>query len=199
MNTLRIRIFVDFWNLQLTLRDLRGRNYKLDWAKLSPCLVTEAETLLGTPLQFEGTHVYLSYNPNAPGDRSLLKWSTDVLDRFPGVRVICKERKAKKPPFCPTCHQTVADCPHCGNPIARTVEKGIDTAMVTDMISLAWEDAWDVAVLVSSDHDFIPAIEFLTNKGQRVINAHFPPIGIHLARTCWASIDFQPLLNNLSR
>ncbi len=33
----------------------------------------------------------------------------------------------------------------------RTVEKGIDTAIVTDMISLAWANAWDVAVLVSSD------------------------------------------------
>jgi len=37
-----------------------------------------------------------------------------------------------------------------------TGEKGIDTAIATDMISLAWEDAWDVAILISSDKDFIP-------------------------------------------
>jgi len=29
------------------------------------------------------------------------------------------------------------------------------TAIATDMISLAWEDAWDVAILISSDKDFI--------------------------------------------
>jgi len=80
-----------------------------------------------------------------------------------------------------------------------TVEKGIDTAIATDMISLAWEDAWDIAILVSSDRDFIPVVEFLIAKGRRVINAYFPPKGIHLARTCWSSIDLRPLLPDLAR
>jgi uncharacterized LabA/DUF88 family protein len=70
---------------------------------------------------------------------------------------------------------------------------------VTDMISLAWERAWEVAILVSSDRDHIPAVEFLTNKGLRVINAHFPPAGMQLARKCWASIDLSPHLAALSR
>ncbi|MBU0703367.1 MAG: NYN domain-containing protein [Chloroflexi bacterium] len=83
--------------------------------------------------------------------------------------------------------------------IIRTVEKGIDTAIVTDMISLAWANAWDVAVLVSSDRDYIPLVEFLTTKGLKVINAYFPPHGAHLARTCWANIDFRPHLPALAR
>ena len=78
-----------------------------------------------------------------------------------------------------------------------TVEKGIDTAITTDMIRLAWEDAWDVAILVSSDHDFIPVVEFLSSKGKRVINVYLPPKGINLARTCWASIDLKPILPRL--
>ena len=80
-----------------------------------------------------------------------------------------------------------------------TVEKGIDTSIVTDMISMAWAKSWDVAILVSSDHDFIPVVEFLNTKGLRIINAHFPPKGMHLARTCWASIDLSPLLTGLKR
>ena len=80
-----------------------------------------------------------------------------------------------------------------------TVEKGIDTAIVTDMISLAWENAWDIAILVSSDRDLIPPVEFLTTRGRKVINAYFPPTGAHLARTCWASINLQPLLKELKR
>jgi uncharacterized LabA/DUF88 family protein len=34
-------------------------------------------------------------------------------------------------------------------------EKGVDTRIVTDMMSLAWNGAYDVAVLVSADRDFI--------------------------------------------
>jgi uncharacterized LabA/DUF88 family protein len=198
MSHLRTRIFVDFWNLQLHLNEHRP-DYRLDWKKLSPLLITEAGAILGVPLQFEETNVYLSYDPNTEKDRNLHRWSFNVLDRFPGIRVIVKERKAKRAPACPSCHQLVDICPHCGGRMIGTIEKGIDTAIVTDMISLAWADAWEVAILVSSDRDFIPAVEFLANKGRRVINAHFPPKGMHLARTCWASIDLRPHLDNLAR
>jgi uncharacterized LabA/DUF88 family protein len=122
-----------------------------------------------------------------------------VIDRFPGIRVIAKERKAKSAPFCPHCHKSIDTCPYCGNQMIGTIEKGIDTAIVTDIISLAWEKAWEVAILVSSDRDFIPLVELLADKGLRVINAYFPPKGAHLARTCWANIDFRPHLSNLSR
>ncbi|WP_419936862.1 NYN domain-containing protein [Candidatus Palauibacter sp.] len=36
-----------------------------------------------------------------------------------------------------------------------TEEKGVDVRMATDMISLAWVDNYDIAVLVSSDRDFV--------------------------------------------
>ena len=83
--------------------------------------------------------------------------------------------------------------------MARTIEKGIDTAIVTDMISLAWEKVWEVAILVTSDRDYIPAVEFLTNKGLRIINAHFAPLGADLARACWASFHINPHLEDLRR
>jgi uncharacterized LabA/DUF88 family protein len=196
---LRARIFVDFWNLTLSCRDRAGRDYRLDWLALSPCLIAEAQSLLGIPLRHDGTNVYLSYDPKAATDKNLHRWATTVLDRFPGIRVMVRDRKAKNPPDCPVCHQTILSCPHCGAHMAGTIEKGIDTAIVTDMISLAWEGAWDVAILVSSDRDFIPAVEFLTVKGRRVINAHFPPLGMDLARACWASIDLVPHMASLAR
>lgn len=199
MADLCARIFIDSWNLQLTINERTEPDYRLDWKALSPCLIAAAEAVLGEPLKFEGTNVYLSYAPGTPTGRSLRHWATTVLDRFPGVRVIVKERKAKSPPVCPSCHQPVENCPHCGEQMIGTVEKGIDTAIVTDIISLAWEGAWDVAILVTSDRDFIPGVEFLTTKGRRVINAHSPPQGAHLARTCWASIDLGQHPANLAR
>ena len=81
----------------------------------------------------------------------------------------------------------------------RTVEKGVDTAIVTDIFKLVWEDALQVVVLVSSDRDYIPAVQMLDDKGFRTINAHFPPDGMQLARTCWASIDLRTALPVLER
>ena len=57
------------------------------------------------------------------------------------------------------------------------------------MVSLAWEDAFDIGVLVSSDADFVPVAEFLDHKGKRIIQAGFPPQGKELATKCWASFD----------
>ena len=151
MPPLRTRIFIDFWNLQLSIYEHAGRDYRLDWKKLSPFLVDEAKTLLGTTLQFEGTNVYLSYNPSTPQGKRLHHWSVNVIDRFPGIRVIAKERKAKSAPSCPHCYKSIDTCPYCGNQMTGTIEKGIDTAIVTDMISLAWEKAWEVAILVSTE------------------------------------------------
>lgn len=37
-----------------------------------------------------------------------------------------------------------------------TQEKGVDVRIATDMITLAGADDYDVAVLVSSDADFVP-------------------------------------------
>jgi hypothetical protein len=53
--------------------------------------------------------------------------------------------------------------------------KGIDTAIASDMVSLAWEDAYDIGVLVGADADLVPVAEFLDKKGKQIIQAGFPP------------------------
>jgi uncharacterized LabA/DUF88 family protein len=100
---------------------------------------------------------------------------------------------------CQSCHQPITLCPNCGEVATGTIEKGVDTAIVTDLLSLAWEGAWHVAILISSDRDFIPAIQMLAVKGFRVINAGFPPHGMDLARSCWATIDLRVFLAELGR
>lgn len=45
------------------------------------------------------------------------------------------------------------------------------------------------AVLLSSDKDFIPLVEFLETRGIKVLHAAFPPKGAHLSRACWDTID----------
>jgi uncharacterized LabA/DUF88 family protein len=195
---MKARIFVDFWNFQLTLNEV-SPGFRLDWVKLSPWLVNAASNLIGQNLSFEETTVYISYDPHSENDRRLHHWARNVLDRFPGIQVVVLERKPKRPPVCPCCHTPIVVCPHCRGPITAMVEKGVDTSIVTDLLNLAWESAWDVAILISSDRDFIPAVTQLQTKGFRVINAHFPPKGMDLARTCWASLDLRTALSDLAR
>lgn len=199
----RVRIFVDFWNFQIRLTEWDSV-FKLDWKKLGPWLAQQAgaEFLAAGQLgraTYEGLHVYISYDPRKSTDEGLRRWASNTLDRFPGVQVCLKERRRKDPPKCPMCHVLVDICPHCGKSMKGTVEKGIDTAIVTDMIRLAWEESWDIAVLVSADRDFVPAVEFLGQKGRKVINAAFPPKGMELSKKCWATFDVTKGIRAIAR
>lgn len=199
----RVRVFVDFWNFQLSMNRAMNEKFPLDWGRLGPVIAAEVAPLIvgsaASTTQYEGLHVYMSYNPSSAGDRGLRNWASNVIDRLPGVQVVMKPRKVKGPPKCPDCHAPVTSCPACGNGMTGTVEKGVDTAIVTDMIRLAWEDAYDIAVLLSSDADFVPAVEFLDAKGRRVVHGAFPPKGAALSKTCWASIDLKTILPGLRR
>ncbi len=196
---MKLRIFVDFWNFQLSFNKFAPQNSKPDWKKLFPWLITATSTCLAQPLSFEGATVYLSYDPRSEKDKSLRNWANNFLDRLPGIQVTALERKPKSSPICPTCHKPIDICPHCKTPIDAMIEKGVDTSIVTDLLSLAWEGSWEVAVLLSADRDFIPSVERLQDKGFKVINAHFPPLGMDLARSCWASLDLKTALPDITR
>ncbi len=50
-------------------------------------------------------------------------------------------------------------------------EKGVDVKLATDMFVLA--DAYETALIVSGDSDYVPAIQALKDKGKTVVNAVF--------------------------
>jgi uncharacterized LabA/DUF88 family protein len=195
----RVRVFVDYWNFQLSLNEREASSRKLDdyrfeigWQALGPWLAGKACAAVAiTSHSFDGLNIYTSHDPKTPGGLKFHKWATGWLNRQPGVNVSCQERKPKSFPRCPTCHREIQYCPHsdCGKKIVSTIEKGVDTLIATDMIRLAWEDAYDLAVLATSDRDLIPAVEFLSLKGRKVVQAGFPPQGLDLASKCWASFD----------
>lgn len=144
--------------------------------------------------EYQGLNFYGSHDPAREADRRLHRWATTVVDTFPGVSVSIVPRQRKRsPPVCPTCHSAVAQCPACGADMRGTEEKGVDVRMATDMISLAWADNYDIAVLVSSDRDFVPVAEFLETRGIKVIHGAFPPRGAQLTARCWGSVNVARL------
>ena len=53
-------------------------------------------------------------------------------------------------------------------------EKGVDVKIATDMVSLAYRDLFDAAILVSGDGDLAPAVQEIRRIGRIVENA-IPP------------------------
>jgi len=201
---MRTRIFLDFWNFQLNWNKRFGTLGKVDWPKVSHVLIRESQRVISsagitTAVLYEETRVYASYNPEEAKDRKLKGWLKSWLNRQPGYVVFVRERKARqKPVHCRSCGEDTHNCPHCGKPFVRAGEKGVDTAMCTDLLSLAWENAYDVAILVSSDADFVPAIQRLQEKKFKIINAAWDKAGFDLAQTCWASITLDSLATQLA-
>jgi len=54
-----------------------------------------------------------------------------------------------------------------------SVEKGIDVMLATDLVCFAWEDHYDVAIVVSGDADFAYAVQAVKNLGKYVEVAYF--------------------------
>jgi uncharacterized LabA/DUF88 family protein len=48
-----------------------------------------------------------------------------------------------------------------------------DIHIAVDMVKFAYNDAFDTAILISTDGDFVPAIEAVKEKGKRVENIGF--------------------------
>jgi hypothetical protein len=208
---MRVAVFVDYWNLQLTLNERMsiangGADYraKIDWRGLGSLFAQEAATVVagaGTAHSFEGTYIYTSFNPSTDEGKKFKNWTVTWLDRQPGIHVQARERRPKALPKCPCCHRPITHCPQndCAQPIVQTVEKGVDTLLVTDLIRLAVSNSYDVAVIASLDADMIPAVEFVQTLGKKIIQAGFPPKGVALATACWGSFDVTRAAGQIER
>ncbi len=67
-------------------------------------------------------------------------------------------------------------------------EKGVDVEIAVDLVTGAYEDLYDTAILISSDTDLLPAIKIARGKGKKVEYVGFsdrPSFG--LQRNCDSS------------
>lgn len=60
-------------------------------------------------------------------------------------------------------------------PSAPPIEKGVDVRLATDMLTRAFRDHYDVAVLVSGDADFADLLQAVKDQGKQVEVALFGP------------------------
>lgn len=52
-------------------------------------------------------------------------------------------------------------------------EKGIDVQLSVDLIRFAFNNSYDIAIIISSDGDYVPAIQLAKDLGKIIYNAYF--------------------------
>ncbi len=67
-------------------------------------------------------------------------------------------------------------------PSGEFLEKEVDIMLATDMLSLAYKNAYDTAILVTGDSDFSYTVEEIQSLGKRVENASFKSTSSYLLR-----------------
>jgi len=193
----RVRIFIDFWNFSLGMNSYDS-NYRVDWDKLSSTLVHEATLPTGDG-SYEGSCIYVSINSKSDADLRLKDFLLNTVNRKPGYQIKIFERKPAKPAWCNDCQSEILVCPKCNTNLKRLVEKGVDASIVTDMLQHAWDDTYDVGVLLSADADFIPAVSFLNRRGKKIAHASFTNLGQNLANECWKQINLRLVASQMAR
>lgn len=59
-------------------------------------------------------------------------------------------------------------CNNCGTSWQTRVEKGVDVGLATKMLTLANNRAFDTAILVAADKDYLETVKAIKNNGLRV-------------------------------
>ncbi len=189
-------VFIDYWNIYLSVREAarkKGRAAELDWARFPARLVQQAAAELNlVSLRHDRTHIFTSYNPDRASGRQEREWFNKVLRHKPHTRLrLFKRVREREAPSCPHCGAPVFDCPNCNGDFRGYQEKGVDVALAVTLAEAAWNQRFDVAVLVSSDRDLIPAIESAKRHGCQVVYASVPPGSYQVRRACTASIEID--------
>ncbi len=200
----RVRLFIDFWNFQLNWNDYHSKagasaKVQIPWKELPAVLA--AEISRGQPIRFTGAHVYASVDQSNPNDKKLNGWFHHVLASYTGYILDVRGRKPRRKIRCQeeSCKVVISDCPKCSAPLKGTVEKGVDAAIITDLITLAFDDNYDIAVLISGDADYAPAVRYIQKKtDKQVVQAFFKAHGDELRTACWDHVFLDDLMSKFA-
>ncbi len=149
----RVMIFIDGNNLYHSLKHVIGRT-NLDFEKFSRKLANNR-------------HLIRTYYYNAPlnrdDDEEKHRLQQSFFDSLDSVPYFTKKfgRLEKR-----LVRQTLPDGTYISVP--TYVEKGVDTHIVIDMLTFAFKDTYDTAILVSGDEDFVVLVERIKDLGKHV-------------------------------
>ena len=179
----RVMIFIDgsnFWHglVGILGEDARlGTNIRLDYRAFFDRLVGPQRR----PIQAHYYVIQLRQADN-PARYAGQQRFFSYLERLPHVslhrgRVVNRSRERE----CPFCHHAYVH--------EYQIEKGVDVQLAVHMLAAAYDNLFDIAILVSNDGDFAPAVVEVQRLRKRVENADFPNrLPSFLSRQCNSTI-----------
>jgi hypothetical protein len=147
---MKICIFIDGQNFYRSLQRYDD-SLRVDYDRLAAWITQAAG---GPGSLFGGAYYYVGVSADAP---PLVEGFLKGLELRPGYFVKREGRVRRS-----------NRCPACGVDYEYTTEKRVDTRLVADLILAAANGAFDAAVLVSGDADFVPAVEAVNALGKQV-------------------------------
>jgi len=147
---MKVSVFFDGQNFYRSLQRY-DESLRVDYDRLA-AWITQA--VGGPGAIFAGAHYYVGVSADAP---PLVEGFLKGLELRPGY-FVKRELRVRRSGRCPACS---ADYEY-------TTEKRVDTRLVADIIQYAAIGAFDAAVLVSGDDDFVPAVEAVNALGKQV-------------------------------
>ncbi len=147
---MKVCIFFDGQNFYRSLLRF-DESLRVDYDRLA-LWITQAVGGSGTI--FGGAYYYVGVSADAP---PLVEGFLKGLELRPGYFVKREPRVRRQ-----------GRCFSCGSEYEYSTEKRVDTRLVADLIHYAANGAYDAAVLVSGDDDFVPAVEAVNALGKQV-------------------------------
>ena len=168
---MKTMVFVDFQNFSINMNKYytteKLEKPLIEYSKLSRMLVKKVEL---DNAELMKTFVF-GYKPvqellQLPQYYKTYQWLTN-LNKAPYIEVIEGEQVIRK--------RNKNTEININDPSTYiTEEKGTDINIAVNMISKAYTNAYDIAILVSGDTDYVPVIKQLHNLGKIVILATLP-------------------------
>jgi uncharacterized LabA/DUF88 family protein len=147
---MKICIFFDGQNFYRSLQRF-DENLRVDYDRLATWI---PQAVGGPTAMFGGAYYYVGVSADAP---VVVEGFLKGLELRPGY-FVKRDRRVRRS----------VRCPACNTESEYTTEKRVDTRLVADLIHYAANGAYDAAVLVSGDDDFVPAVEAVNALGKQV-------------------------------
>jgi uncharacterized LabA/DUF88 family protein len=148
----RVMVFIDGSNLHHAVerRQRKDTSFRIDYQKLVGALVGARKLVRA--------YYYGSRPMHAVAEQeSFFK----KLERL-GFEISIKTLKVRE-----------KICKSCGQAQRTYIEKGVDVALITDLLAFGFRNGYDTAIIVSGDNDFLGAINEVKRLPRRVEIAAF--------------------------
>ena len=167
----RVMVFIDGNNLYHCLKE---KGWKT-WTDIGLL----AERLVGDRLL---QHIYY-YNAPPPGNKPHTEKGNAYFSRV---------RKTPNLTFHLSWLQSIKKADEYGGVYQSYREKGGDTAMTSDIVSLAARDEYDTAIIVASDGDYEPAAKTIASYSKSVEVVYFQGRKPFIMESCALMRAFRP-------